>query len=219
MPTIALRALEEIGSSLVLAPERFCAEQLAESRAGVPLGEIVVERRVVVSARATASAIVLDTTHARDGLLDVSGALRASSAPAASPKKSVHVGDVLVSRLRPYLRQIALAHPSALRGCEGRALCCSTEFYVLGPRDEGASLAFLLPFLLDDRVQRVLRAAQEGGHHPRVPRETLMSLRVPSALLRERAAIGLRITRMLGRIYAAHAAYRHAVTAAGAEDV
>ncbi len=137
-------------------------------------------------------AVVFDTTHARDGILDVRAAQRATEPP-SSAKKRVRAGDLLVSRLRPYLRQIAFVHRAIAAECRGFTLACSTEFYVLSPRAPGESLAFLLPWLLSDEIQAVLAAAQEGGHHPRVPRETLLSLRVPTARTRARAAASARI--------------------------
>jgi hypothetical protein len=57
----------------------------------------------------------------------------------------------------------------------------------------------------------VLCAGQEGGHHPRVPRETLMSLRIPEALLSARAQVAAQIARSLEGLYGAQAAYRDAV--------
>jgi hypothetical protein len=211
MASIALRTLEETGPSLVLAPERFRAEELEVALGGVPLRELVTERRELVRPRDTAAAIVIDTTHAREGILDVPAAVRASRGAAASPKKRVRPGDLLVSRLRPYLRQIALAHPAAAASGDGRPFCCSTEFYVLSPREPGGDLSFLLPFLLSERVQGVLCAGQEGGHHPRVPRETLFSLRVSEALLERRARVAAEISRSLQGFYGAASAYREAI--------
>src|SRR5262245_22891869 len=193
MASIALRTLEETGPSIVLAPERWHAEELDSRADGVTLRELVLERREIIRARDTANAIIVDTTHAKDGVLDLVSAERASRGPAASPKKRVCEGDLLVSRLRPYLRQIALAHPASLESARGHALVCSTEFYVFRPRRPGDDVSFLLPFLLGEHVQRILFAGQEGGHHPRVPRETLLSLRVPRGLVDDREGVGAKI--------------------------
>jgi hypothetical protein len=211
MASIALRTLEETGPSIVLAPERWHAEELETRAEGVALRELVLERREIVRARDTANALIIDTTHAKDGVLDLVAAERASRGPAASPKKRVREGDLLVSRLRPYLRQIALAHTASLESTGGQLVVCSTEFYVLRPRRPGDDISFLLPFLLGDHVQRILCAGQEGGHHPRVPRETLMSLRVPQALLDNRERVGASISGSLRALYGANAAFREAV--------
>jgi type I restriction enzyme M protein len=188
-----IRTLAELGDGVPLAPERQWATRLAGGD-GVALSTLVVERADRVVDDDLARAVVFDTTHARDGLLDVRGALRAVAAP-ASAKKLVRPGDLLVSRLRPYLRQIAFAHAELAAECGERRMACSTEFYVLAPRVPGESLAFLLPWLLGADAQAFLAAAQEGGHHPRVPRETLLALRVPAARVRARVDVSARVER------------------------
>jgi hypothetical protein len=151
---------------------------------------------------------VSKTTHAKDGLHDVAAAMRTGTPP-ASAKKRVRAGDLLVSRLRPYLRQIALVTEDVAAACKGRPLACSTEFYVLTPAtDEGGSPAYLLAWLLDGETQAHLAAAQEGGHHPRVPRETLFAMRVPQARVTRAARASVEIERALASIYAAHDALR-----------
>jgi hypothetical protein len=187
-----VRTLAELGDDLVLAPERHVTLSLAGD--GVPLGELVVERKE--RADEIARAIVLDTTHAKDGVLDIRGALR-DGAGGRSAKKRACAGDLIVSRLRPYLRQIALVHTRAVGT---RELAVSTEFYVLAPR-AGDDLGFLVAYLLSEPAQRALAAAQEGGHHPRVPRASLFSLRVPHALVRRRARASKEISSRLEALY------------------
>jgi hypothetical protein len=189
---VALRRLDELGEDVVLAPERWTGE----TGEGVPLGELVLERRERADAT---NALVLDTTHARDGVLDVAAAARATG-PARSAKKSAHAGDLVVSRLRPYLRQIAYVHPRALEAA-GRPLALSSEFYVLAPRRRGEDLAFLLPFLLGDAAQAALASAQEGGHHPRVPRASLLALRAPHAIVARRRELSRRVLASLEALY------------------
>ena len=71
-------------------------------------------------------------------------------------------------------------------------LVCSSEFYVLDSNDD-MSIAFLVPFLLSERVQTVLAASQEGGHHPRFNEQTLKSLPVPTLLLERRKEMSARV--------------------------
>lgn len=196
----AVKTLEELGEDLVLAPERHVVSGAA--RGGVPLGELVVERTDRALARDLDGAVVLDTSHAKDGLLDLRSALR-DRAGARSAKKIAREGDLLVSRLRPYLRQIALVHPAALALAGGRPLCVSTEFYVLSPRSPADDLAYLLPLLLGAEVQEALAGAQEGGHHPRVPRASLLSIGVPRSVLASRARAARRVRDALGEHYQA----------------
>ena len=193
-----VRTLAEMGPTIAMAPERHLAMRLVgqAGERGVALSSLVELRNERAVGPDLERAIVLDTTHARDGLLDVRAASRAG-APPASAKKRVRPGDLLVSRLRPYLRQIAFVHPAA---CDAaRPLACSTEFYVLSPRGDGESLAFLLPWLLGAPVQTVLAAAQEGGHHPRVPRELLLSMRVEETRVRSRKRVSAEVERALAR--------------------
>ena len=191
----AIRLLADLAPDFVLAPERH----VAETGEGVRLGDLVEERREPIDPSDTPDAVILDTSHARDGLLDIAGALR--DVPGGkSLKKRARAGDLVVSRLRPYLRQVAFVHPDALRGAGARPIALSTEFYVLSPRSD-ASLAFLVPFLLSDAAQAHLAAAQEGGHHPRVPRSTLLAMRVPESLVANRTESSRAITRALGAYY------------------
>jgi hypothetical protein len=211
-----VRTLGELGEGLVLAPERWLAIAASdvESVPGVALGELVVERRERAEDIEGGQALVVDTTHARDGLFDVPAARRAASA-AKSAKKAARAGDLVVSRLRPYLRQIAFVHPLVLAAASGRPLALSTEFYVLAPARGVGDLAFLLPFLLAPAAQATLAAAQEGGHHPRVPRSSLLSLRVPHALVAARAAVGAEVRARLAAVYEATARYQQLLDSQG----
>lgn len=210
----AVRTLAELGADLALAPERHV---LASSTgAGVPLSELVVERRERIDPDGTPHGpLVLDTSHARDGVLDIAGALR-DGGGAVSAKKRALVGDVVVSRLRPYLRQVAFVHEDAfaLAG-RRRELALSTEFYVLAPRAAGDDLAFLVPFLLSTATQAALASAQEGGHHPRVPRESLFALRVPVAMVRGRKKTSARVREALAAIHRGTAALHATLGAIG----
>lgn len=202
---VAIRLLAELAPDYVLAPERHVA--LAQAGDGVPLGELVEERNDRIDPSVERRAVVLDTSHARDGLLDVAGALR-DVAGTKSAKKRALPGDLVVSRLRPYLRQIALIHPRALAAIVDRPLALSTEFYVLSPRTRNEDLAFLLPYLLSPEAQSILASAQEGGHHPRVPRSSLLALRVPRALVRERSPASLAVNAALAAFYDASSSLR-----------
>jgi hypothetical protein len=198
MSAHVVRTLAQLDDALTLAPERHLATRLV-SGDGAPLSTLVTVRSERIEGDDLARAVVFDTTHARDGVLDVRAALRAE-APPSSAKKRVRVGDLLVSRLRPYLRQIAFVHPALDAACDGRPMACSTEFYVLEPlatRAKSASLAFLLPWLLGAEAQAILAAAQEGGHHPRVPREVLLSMRVEQVRLAARARLSSQVERAL----------------------
>jgi hypothetical protein len=212
MARIVVRTLADLGDDVAFAPERHVAARLGGKAGGVPLASLVTERVERVAVRDLARAVVLDTTHAKDGVLDVRAA--GAAKPAGSAKRRVRDGDLLVSRLRPYLRQIGLAHPSAVREAGMELLACSTEFHVLASRD-GGDLAFLVPWLLGDEAQAALAAGQEGGHHPRVPKETLLALRVPRALVEAREAISRDVRASLAALYAAQGRYAAVLRGSG----
>jgi hypothetical protein len=202
--SFVVRTVAELGEAVTLAPERQRATRLTGD-AGVLLSSLVEERIERVGEGDLHAAVVFDTTHAREGVLDLRAALRAIEPPSSS-KKRVRAGDVLVSRLRPYLRQIAFVHPALAAECKGRPLVCSTEFYVLSANASGESLAFLVPWLLSEDTQAILAAAQEGGHHPRVPRETLFALRVPASKVEARGGVSTRVEDAIEGVFGARSA-------------
>lgn len=115
---------------------------------------------------------------------------------AGSAKKLFQRQDVLISRLRPYLRQVAFADDDLTEKGSYVTLACSTEFFVLRSNST-ESIAFLVLFLLSSPVQKVLAASQEGGHHPRFDEEVLLTLPIPQALLAERANYSSEVIRAI----------------------
>jgi hypothetical protein len=204
-PFTCIRTVAELGEQLVLAPERQRAASLQHHAATVPLSTLVLERTDLVDPRdpAAAGAVILDTTHVQDGVVDLAAARR-SEPSVRSPKRLVRSGDLLVSRLRPYLRQIGFAHPAIFAELGTRPLLVSSEFVVLRARTDAAQdLAFLLPLLLGETTQAVLAAGQEGGHHPRVPRTTLLALAVPLDLVENAGSESLAVRRALAAYHRA----------------
>lgn len=199
MALIARRLVSELGDDLVLVPERYDPRRdLARGGSRtIEIGELVdVSRELVHAARVRelARAIVLDTSHARDGLVETpSGAER----DVRSAKKVLRPGDVIVSRLRPYLRQVAWIDAAVAGVAERATIVGSTEFVVLRARDR-RSIAFLVPFLLSAPIQEVLAASQEGGHHPRVPEASLLALGLPHGLVARRDEVSRRVERAIG---------------------
>lgn len=174
MARFGRRRSDALDAGFVLAPERYDPRRARKD--GVPLGELVRVSRAPLDRDDDARVMVLDTSHAREGTLAPGPTLRAREV--GSAKKALRAGQVIISRLRPYLRQVALVD------LEG-PLACSTEFFVLEGTD-ARSIAFLVPFLLSAPAQEVLAASQEGGHHPRVSEEALLGLAVPRAWVDDR---------------------------------
>ena len=181
-----LRRVADLGDGLPLAPERFDPRRHVEVVARCCLSDLVDIVAENVSARSWKSpgaVLILDTTHAYEGFV----VLRHHPVPPASmgsAKRLVQAGDVIISRLRPYLRQVALVDEALFQLCRrGNAVAASTEFFVLRGRT-GFEAAGLVPFLLSQPVQAALAAGQEGGHHPRFRQELLLSLPVPDQVTR-----------------------------------
>jgi hypothetical protein len=199
-----VRRVADLGPGLPLAPERFDPRRRLAARGGARLGdvaELAGELCAPAALPPELRALVLDTTHAREGFVF---AWHAPVAPAAigSAKRRLAPGDVIVSRLRPYLRQIAYVDPALFaRVPGGNAVLASPELFALRGRG-GFDAAALVPYLLSAPVQAALAAAQEGGHHPRVSREALEALSIPASLVERSRELGERVRALVTRVRA-----------------
>ena len=170
-------ALDLLAPGFVLSPERYGTGEVHVD--GIPLREIALLTKQTISPATSnndSQYLVADTGDAFEGVLSIG---RPPSASFGSTKKVLSEGDVVISRLRPYLRQVALVDRGVANSGDG--VICSTEFYVLRSVDN-SRIAFLVPWLLSAPVQAILAAGQEGGHHPRFNSEILMRLTVPTEL-------------------------------------
>lgn len=216
-----LLRIDDLGDGCVLAPERFDPRSHVRSteHSDARLDALVQicsdSVRPAGTGHATheahgasgAHALVLDTTHAYEGFVIA----RHGPQPLAdlgSSKRVLQPGDVIVSRLRPYLRQVALIDDGLFHlRAGGNHVVASSEFFVLRKRPavdraDGATAmrsiapvdpAGLIPFLLSPSVQQALAAGQEGGHHPRFRRDLLAGLPVPDGVLRQAAVVASRL--------------------------
>lgn len=183
----------------VLAPERYDPRRRAKE-VGPCLGDFVHVRRDQVDAKnaGTGQFLVLDTGDAKNGLI-AADKQPVSGADIRSAKKRIRPRQVIISRLRPYLRQVAWVDSGLFATQEPNVeVLCSTEFFVLESVDD-ASIAFLAPFLLSGPVQAILAAAQEGGHHPRFNERTLTMLSIPQALVEQASEISTRFERAVAQ--------------------
>ena len=193
MALISIRARSMLATIEVLAPERYDPRRALDMgiTKKVLLGDVVLlVRKVVQPSAHLGRCLVLDTSDAREGTLSLRKT-PVDGAEIGSAKKVIEVHDAIVSRLRPYLRQVAFVD-ARMPNPERALFVCSTEFFVLRSPDK-RSIAFLVPFLLSDPVQKVLAASQEGGHHPRFDASTLLTLPVPESLLDRRDVISLSV--------------------------
>lgn len=117
-----------------------------------------------------------DVTDALVPLLDTEKEPAVAS-DIGSMKKVLRDGDVAVSRLRAYLKEIAV-----VRTGDDILSVGSSEFIVLRPKSMSISPEALLVFLRSAPVQTILRWCQDGSQHPRFSESDLLSISVPDAI-------------------------------------
>jgi hypothetical protein len=178
------RTTSQLDAGLILIPERYDPRR-QQAHEGVKLSELVTCQKQIVDSRKHPGidvVLVLDTGDADRGLL-LPRRAPISASELGSSKKVVASGDVIISRLRPYLHQVAYI-PEGVTA-DNVHLVCSTEFFVLRS-NTADSIAFLVTWLLSDDVQKLLEVGQEGGHHPRFTEEQLLGLLIPESVLSRR---------------------------------
>lgn len=177
---------EFVSEGAPLSPEYWLSKRQVELLdEGMPLSELVDIKRQTAGT-VDPSWLVLDTGNADRGLLNLRGN---ESRDRTSQKKLVPEGAVIVSRLRPYLKQVAYVPAGTVERLEKSAIYCSTEFYVLVPKSAKENIAYLVPWLLSEQVQGVFSQATTGGHHPRFDEELLEQLVVPHAWHKRRKKV------------------------------
>jgi hypothetical protein len=181
MLTNVVRTLD-LDTPWVLAPERYDPRRSAAEEFAVRIADVARIVRDTISPPGVPGEayLVLDTGDARVGVISTERDPGPGEQVLGSTKKRVRAGDVIISRLRPYLRQVGYVDKAIAQG--GSEIAVSTEFLVLRSNDD-ESIAFLVPLLLSARVQTALAAAQEGGHHPRFSESTLGRIGIPEATL------------------------------------
>ena len=119
-----------------------------------------------------------DVTHALEPVLDGEQDL-VDAADLGSVKKRLRRGDVVISRLRAYLREIAIVDCSDEHPAVG-----SSEFIVLRPKAPNCGIppATLMIFLRSQPVQTILKWCQDGSQHPRFSESDLLSIALPDAV-------------------------------------
>lgn len=191
MTILYTRKISDLGEDLILSPERYDPRRSlpgVSRRSIADVVDVTVENVTASTFSKDDRVLILDTTHAYDGFV----VLRhdpVSPAQMGSAKRILKPGDVIISRLRPYLRQVAYIDGALFeRNGARNVVVASTEFYVLRSAD-GFNAAALVPYLLSPKIQEVLAAGQEGGHHPRFSKELLSTLPCPDALFRRNAEV------------------------------
>lgn len=110
------------------------------------------------------------------------------AADIGSMKKVLKDGDVAISRLRAYLREVAVVRTGGDIPSVG-----SSEFIVLRPQGTAISPETLMVFLRSAPVQTILKWCQDGSQHPRFSESDLLSIPVPDAV----AQVSVQITKIV----------------------
>lgn len=183
--------------ALYFSPAKFNSVQALRAGCAKPLSDYFDTVRDMVSPDDITSSFVLnfDVGAASHVVIDETSP---SVEEFDSAKKRFRTGDVILSRLRHYLRQIAVVRTPADATALG-----SSEFIVLRPKSDRLPQEALVLFLRCLPVQTILKFSQDGSHHPRFSEDDLLAIPVPDALLK----IASELT---AAVRAAHAARREA---------
>ncbi len=159
-------------------------EQVRQSLAAMPgdsLGERMNSIRDMFVPDRTPATMKLRNYDVTDAMLSLLDAEKEPSfaAEIGSIKKTFKDGDVVISRLRAYLREIAV-----VRTCDDIPSVGSSEFVVLRPKkgQRDISPETLIVFLRSAPVQTILKWCQDGSQHPRFSERDLLSIPVPDAV-------------------------------------
>lgn len=148
---------------------------------GVRLGDVFRSVRDIVNPKKNRPLGLVrnfDVTHALEPVLNDDQEL-VDFSDIGSAKKLMRDGDVVISRLRSYLKEIAIVDTQKKQPIVG-----STEFIVLRPRKKECLIApaTLMTFLRSQPVQAILKWCQDGSQHPRFSEGDLLSIPLPNAV-------------------------------------
>lgn len=159
-------------------PKKTVLDALAALPGQPLLNQFKSVRELWQPARAAATETVrnFDLTDALQPFLDetVEPATRDTI---GSTKKKLKPGDLVVSRLRSYLKEIAVVLDAGEEPMVG-----STEFIVLRPVEGALRVETLLVYLRCKYVQTILKWCQDGSNHPRFHEDELLNLWIPDVV-------------------------------------
>jgi len=178
-----------LDDSFVLLPERYDPRR-DSFKDGIPLLDIVnIGSETITHIKAKSlNYLSLDTTNSFNGFISVNNS--DFNKLIESTKKVVQKNSVIISRLRPYLRQVGFVDNAIVPNDE--IIITSSEYYELIPKGK-ESIAFLIPFLLSADIQSYLQHSIEGGNHPRFKLDALTKILIPNHIYNKRNEISLSI--------------------------
>ena len=150
MAICILKSNKQLGVNFILTPERYNPRRRMsiDNEDTILMSEIVeIVNDIITKKQAQGKSIIqINTSDAMGGYLNINSEVNDSI---NSNKKILRKGDVIISRLRPYLRQVAYVDED-----RKEILGASTEFCVIRARNN-ESIAYLVPFLLSQPAQLV----------------------------------------------------------------
>ncbi|MFR5768792.1 MAG: hypothetical protein ACLVEG_04105 [Roseburia faecis] len=183
-----MKSNKQLGVNFILTPERYNPRRRMsiDNEDTILMSEIVeIVNDIITKKQAQGKSIIqINTSDAMGGYLNINSEVNDSI---NSNKKILRKGDVIISRLRPYLRQVAYVDED-----RKEILGASTEFFVIRARNN-ESIAYLVPFLLSQPAQLVFENSVEGSQHPRFKEEDVLNLKIPKNIYDERANISKRV--------------------------
>lgn len=190
-------------------PAKEQVKQALGALPGQPLGNRVDSiRDMFVPDRAPPEKLVrnYDVTDALVPLLDAEKEPQ-TAGEIGSVKKTLKDGDVAISRLRAYLKEVAV-----VRTGDDVPSVGSSEFIVLRPKAGQANISpeTLMVFLRATPAQSILQWCQDGSQHPRFSEGDLLSIPVPDAV----AGVSDQITNIVREGFAARHKARQLLEAA-----
>lgn len=111
-----------------------------------------------------------------------------------STKKQMKKGDIAISRLRSYLKEIAIVDTPEEVNVVG-----SSEFIVLRPNHEAINAESLLVYLRSLPVQKILKWCQSGSNHPRFMEKDLLAIKIPDNVLALRQTLQINVREAIGK--------------------
>ena len=184
---VTVNALDQ---GYILTPERYTTSSRRPKEDSILLRELCEIKRETLSPKKAEDSIpylVLDTGDVKDGFIRLKPVVNASEI--GSTKKVAKIGDIIISRLRPYLRQVGYIDKELMEALpDNTIILCSTEFFILRSNSD---ISYLAPFLLTSAAQEILNQSQEGGHHPRFNQSILENIGCSEAFLKTKQAISL----------------------------
>jgi len=147
----------------------------------VPIGEVVAERKNALDPQDFKSHVFnyigLENVEANSGLLVNFSPVR--GAEIKSRSKIFQPGDILYGRLRPNLNKVFLVGSNMSEGI------CSTEFYVLTPKQDKVLPFYLRYILSSEYVLEKVKVLISGAALPRIQLEDFLNIEIPLPPLEE----------------------------------